>query len=105
MSQIKEIPVKKDVLQSAQNELDDNWDLIIQPKGKFIDLGLSDVWKYRDLLWLFVRRDFVAQYKQTILGPLWHFIQPIFTTVIFLLLFGRIAKIPTDGINATLFYM
>lgn len=83
----------------------EHWDQIIQPKGKLLDLNLQEVWRYRDLLWLFVKRDFTAQYKQTILGPLWHFIQPIFTTVIFLLVFGKIANIPTDGIQPVLFYM
>ena len=70
-----------------------------------LDLNLAEVWRYRDLLWLFVKRDFTAQYKQTILGPLWHFIQPIFTTIVFLLIFGKIANIPTDGIQPVLFYM
>src|SRR6185295_2830716 len=65
----------------------------------------NEVWKYRDLLRLFVKRDFIAQYKQTILGPLWHVIQPLFTTAMFLLVFGRIANIPTDGIQPILFYM
>ena len=70
-----------------------------------LDLNLKEVWKYRDLMLLFVKRDFTAQYKQTILGPLWHFIQPIFTTIMFLLVFGKIANIPTDGIQPVLFYM
>jgi lipopolysaccharide transport system permease protein len=83
----------------------EHWDLILQPKSALFDLQLKEVWKYRDLLVLFVKRDFVAQYKQTILGPLWHFIQPIFTTIVFLLVFGKIANIPTDGINPILFYM
>jgi lipopolysaccharide transport system permease protein len=70
------------------------------------DLNLKEVWKYRDLLLLFVKRDFVAQYKQTILGPLWHFIQPIFTTLMFWVVFGKIANIPTDsGVPQFLFYM
>ncbi len=69
------------------------------------DFHFREIWRYRDLLWLFVRRDFTAQYKQTILGPLWHFIQPVFTTIIFLLVFGRIAGIPTDGMHPVLFYM
>lgn len=86
-------------------EKEENWDLIIQPKAHFLDLKLKEVWRYRDLLLLFVRRDFTAQYKQTILGPLWHFIQPIFTTLMFLVVFGKIAKIPTDGIPPILFYM
>ena len=83
----------------------EHWDLVLEPRGKLFDLQLKEVWKYRDLLVLFVKRDFVAQYKQTILGPLWHFIQPIFTTIVFLLVFGKIANIPTDGIQPVLFYM
>ncbi|RYG09610.1 MAG: ABC transporter permease [Chitinophagaceae bacterium] len=81
------------------------WDLVIKPHDKLFNLHLKDVWNYRDLMWLFVRRDFVAQYKQTILGPLWHFIQPILTTAMFLLVFGKIAKISTDGIAPIAFYM
>ena len=83
----------------------EHWDMIIQPKGHLFELNLKEVWKYRDLLLLFVKRDFIASYKQTILGPLWHFIQPIFTTIMFLLVFGKIANIPTDGIQPILFYM
>ena len=86
-------------------ELPEHWDLIIQPKAHLLDLKLKEVWRYRDLMWLFVKRDFVAQYKQTILGPLWHFIQPVFTTVVYLLVFTKIANIPTDGIPPVLFYM
>ena len=81
------------------------WDLVIGPKAALLDLNLKEVWRYRDQLWLFVKRDFSAQYKQTILGPLWHFIQPIFTTIVFILVFGKIANIPTDGIEPVLFYM
>lgn len=84
---------------------EENWDLIIKPKTKLFDLQLAEVWKYRDLLLLFVKRDFTAQYKQTILGPLWHFLQPILTTIMFLLVFSKIANIPTDGIHPVLFYM
>lgn len=83
-----------------------SWDLEIKPQDKLLNLHLADVWRYRDLMWLFVRRDFVAQYKQTILGPVWHFIQPILTTIMFLLVFGKIAKIPIDeGIAPPAFYM
>ena len=81
------------------------WDLVIEPKAALLDLNIRELWQYRDLLWLFVKRDFTAQYKQTILGPLWHFIQPIFTTIVFLMVFGKIANIPTDGIEPVLFYM
>jgi len=84
---------------------DGSWDLEIKPRTSLFDISISDIWRYRDLLILFVKRDFVAQYKQTILGPLWNFIQPILTTAMFLLIFGKIANIPTDGINPILFYM
>ena len=88
------------------NQVDkEDWDLVIEPKTKLLDLQLKDLWHYRDLLWLMVKRDFTAQYKQTILGPLWHFIQPLLTTLMFLLVFGKIANIPTDGINPILFYL
>jgi lipopolysaccharide transport system permease protein len=92
-------------MESTQPENADHWDLVISPKTHLLDLRLKDVWKYRDLLLLFVKRDFVAQYKQTVLGPLWHIIQPLFTVVIFLVVFGKIANIPTDGIQPILFYM
>jgi lipopolysaccharide transport system permease protein len=86
-------------------EEDSYWTEIITPRNKILDLRLGEVWKYRDLLRLFVKRDFISQYKQTILGPIWHLIQPLFTTIMFLLVFGRIANIPTDGIQPILFYM
>jgi lipopolysaccharide transport system permease protein len=81
------------------------WDLVMRPKTGWFDLHLSDLWHYRDLTILFVWRDFVAQYKQTILGPLWHIIQPLFTTLLFTLIFGKVAKLPTDGLPPMLFYM
>jgi lipopolysaccharide transport system permease protein len=84
---------------------EEGWTDVIAPQSKLFDLHLREVWRYRDLLLLFVKRDFIAQYKQTILGPLWHFVQPIFTTVMFLLVFTKIANIPTDGIPPVLFYM
>jgi len=73
--------------------------------GNAFDLRLGELWKYRDLTGLFVRRDFVSVYKQTILGPLWFLIQPILTTITFTVIFGRIAKMPTDGLPQFLFYM
>ena len=72
------------------------WDLVIEPNSSLLSLGLAEMWRYRDLILLFVRRDFVTFYKQTILGPAWFFIQPILTTVIFTFVFGNIAKIPTS---------
>jgi lipopolysaccharide transport system permease protein len=87
-------------------QLPDNyWTEIIEPHGHIFDLKLKQLWKYRDLIYLFVHRDFVAQYKQTILGPAWHFIQPLFTTIIFTIIFGKIAQLSTDGAPPFLFYM
>src|SRR4051794_15511433 len=77
----------------------------IQPQTSLLDLKLKDTWEYRDLLWLLVRRDFVSFYKQTILGPLWFFIQPLFTTIIYTLVFGTIAGISTETLPKPLFYM
>ena len=82
-----------------------DWDLIIEPQTSLLDLNLKDVWRYRDLLWLLVKRDFVSFYKQTILGPLWFFIQPLFTTIIFTFIFGNLAGLSTDGLPQPLFYM
>ena len=81
------------------------WDLTIRPQTGWFDLHLADLWRYRDLIMLFVWRDFVAQYKQTILGPLWHLLQPLFTTLLFTVIFGRIAQLPTDDVPPMLFYM
>ena len=78
---------------------------IITPKKHLLDVNLKEIWSYRDLLFLFVRRDFVSVYKQTVLGPIWFFIQPLFTTLIFTLIFGKLASIPTDGLPQILFYM
>ena len=84
----------------------EHWDVEILPINGVFDINLKAIWQYRDLLWLFVKRDFSAQYKQTILGPLWHIVQPLFTTLMFALVFGKIANIPTDGISPQiLFYM
>jgi lipopolysaccharide transport system permease protein len=83
----------------------DDWDTIIQPKTSLFSLGLKKVWRYRDLLVLLVRRDFVSFYKQTILGPLWFFIQPLFTTLAYTFIFGQLAGISTDGLPQPLFYM
>ena len=81
------------------------WDLIIKSKAGFFQFNFKELWSYRDLLWLLVRRDFVSFYKQTILGPLWFFIQPLFTTITYTFIFGNLAGISTDGIPQPLFYM
>jgi len=84
---------------------EENWTEIIEPRTNLFDLRLGDVWRYRDLVMLFVRRDFVSNYKQTILGPLWFFIQPLLTTITFYIIFGRVAKLGTDGIPPFIFYL
>jgi lipopolysaccharide transport system permease protein len=83
----------------------EEWTLVIRPKTRWFDLHLADLWRHRDLVMLFVRRDFVAAYKQTILGPLWFLIQPLLTTLTFTLIFGNIAKLSTDGLPKILFYL
>ena len=83
----------------------ENWSLIIRPQRAWWDLRLGELWRYRDLVWLFVWRDFVAYYKQTILGPLWYLIQPILTTLVFTVIFGNIAQLSTDGLPPFLFYL
>jgi lipopolysaccharide transport system permease protein len=86
-------------------DAEEHWDLIILPQNRLFDLQLRELWRYRDLMLLFVKRDFIAQYKQTILGPLWHFINPIFTTVTYTIIFGNIAQLSTEGTPRLLFYM
>ncbi len=81
------------------------WSLIIEAKRSWLDLRLGELWRYRDLVMLFVRRDFVSVYKQTILGPIWYLIQPLLTTLTFTFIFGKIASLPTDGLPQFLFYM
>ncbi len=83
----------------------DSWDLIIKPKSGWINVDISEIFKYWDLIFLFVKRDFVTFYKQTILGPLWYIIQPLFNTVVFTFIFGQVAKISTDGLPPFLFYL
>ena len=84
---------------------DKEWDLVIEGQTSLFDLKFRDLWRYRDLLVMFVKRDFVSFYKQTILGPLWFFIQPLFTTIIYTFVFGRLAAISTDGLPQPLFYL
>jgi lipopolysaccharide transport system permease protein len=90
---------------TAIEQTQDYWDLDICPRRNLLDLRLGDLWRARDLVMLFVWRDFVSVYKQTILGPLWYIIQPLLTTIVFTFIFGSIAKLPTDGLPQFLFYM
>ncbi|MEY4572451.1 MAG: hypothetical protein RLZ10_1690, partial [Bacteroidota bacterium] len=86
---------------STNNE----YTFVIKPKRSLWDVNLRELWQYRDLLMLLVKRDFISVYKQTILGPVWFFIQPLLTTVTFTIIFGMVAKIPTGGIPELLFYL
>lgn len=85
--------------------MDKKWDIIITNKNKLLSLNLHEVWLYHDLLMMYVKRDIISQYKQTILGPLWFVIQPLLTTIMFMFVFGGIAGISTDGIPQAVFYL
>lgn len=84
---------------------DQKWTTIIKPRTGWFDVNLVDWWMYRDLILLFVKRNFTTTYKQTLLGPAWAIIQPLLTTIIFTVVFGNIAKLPTDGISPFIFYL
>ena len=88
----------------AQNA-EENWTTVIKPRNKLFEVNLKEIWDYRDLLTLFVKRTITVAYKQTILGPLWWIIQPAFTVITYMVVFGGIAGIPTDGIPQPLFYL
>ena len=86
------------------NKAEEQWDQILSSKKSF-DLQLKQIWDYRDLLVLFIKRDIISFYKQTVFGPLWYFIQPIFTTIVYTFIFGKLAGLSTNGIPQPLFYM
>ena len=87
------------------NNTEQQWTETIESKHSLFDLNLKEVWRYKDLVYMFVKRDFVSSFKQTILGPLWFFINPIFTTIVYIVVFGNIAKLSTDGAPKILFYL
>lgn len=82
-----------------------DWTTVIKPKEKLLQVDLKELWDYRDLCMLFVKRNVTTQYKQTVLGPLWYIIQPVMTVAMYMVVFGGIAKIPTDGLPEPLFYL
>ena len=86
-------------------EIEQGWTTEIRPKDKLLSVDFKEIWQYRDLMMLFVKRNIITQYKQTILGPLWYVIQPMMTTVMYMVVFGGIAKISTDGLPQPLFYL
>lgn len=81
------------------------YEIVVEPSRGWLNIRWEELWEYRDLLVLLVQRDFIARYKQTLLGPLWHIVQPVIMTLVFALIFGRIAGLPTDGIPTPLFYL
>ena len=89
---------------TLKEAIKEDWNLVIQPKRKLLDIPVREVIRYRDLIALFIKRDFVTQYKQTILGPLWFIIGPLISTVMYTFVFGNLAKLSTDGIPHVLFY-
>lgn len=84
---------------------DENWDTVIRPKKGWFEIDWISLWKYRDLIFMLVKRDLAVTYKQTILGPLWFLLQPLISTATFTVIFGKIAKLPTDGVPPFLFYL
>ena len=86
-------------------EIQQTWTTEIKPKEKLLSVDFKEIWRYRDLMMLFVKRNIITQYKQTVLGPLWFLIQPLMTTVMYMVVFGGIAKISTDGLPQPLFYL
>lgn len=93
------------VPRTAAKPEEEHWTEIIEPRNNLLDLRLGAVWRYRDLVMMFVRRDFVSTYKQTVLGPIWFFIQPLLTTLTYVVIFGNVAKLSTDGMPMLVFYM
>ena len=90
---------------SVERDQNEHWDITIDPQKNKLSLSIGDIWKYRDLLIMFVKKDIITIYKQTVLGPLWFFIQPIFTTIIFVMLFGRIAQLSPKGVPQFPFFL
>ncbi len=90
---------------NLQATIMEDYTIEIRPKNGLFDIDFKELWRYRDLWWLFVKRNITTVYKQTVLGPLWYIIQPLITTVMYMVVFGGIAKIPTDGLPQPLFYL
>jgi lipopolysaccharide transport system permease protein len=88
-----------------KNQTDTTWDLVVTPQRKLFDIRFREIWEYRDLLYLFVKRDIIIVYKQTIFGPVWYFVQPLLTMIVYIIVFSNIARIPTDEIPPPVFYL
>ena len=94
-----------ETIEKQEENMDDYWDLVIEPRSSLFQIDLKEIWWFRDLLLMFIKREIVQFYKQTILGPLWFFIQPLLTTIVYMIVFGQIAKLSTDGKPQILFYL
>ena len=92
-------------MERSKPDTNGGWTTVIKPKRRWLDVDLRELWRYRDLYAMYIKRDFITLYKQTILGPLWFVIQPLFTTIIYMFIFGGLAGISTDGVPQPLFYM
>lgn len=90
---------------SDMNQSNENWTTVIKPRNKLLEVNLKELWDYRDLISLFIKRNVITQYKQTILGPLWYIVQPALSVIMYMIVFGGIAGIPTDGVPRPLFYL
>lgn len=84
---------------------EEKWTTIIKPKNKLLEINLRELWDYRDLITLFIKRNIITQYKQTVLGPLWFIVQPVLSVIMYMVVFGGIAGIPTDDVAQPLFYL
>ena len=96
--------MKSTAMTKTSNNSDVQWSQVITSKRRLLDLHLRDVWRYRDLIGMFIKRDFAVKYKQTILGPLWYLVQPVMSSIMYAFVFGNLANIGTDGIPYMLFY-
>lgn len=88
-----------------QDMSEENWTTVIKPKNRLLEVNIGELWRYKDLIALFIKRNIITQYKQTVLGPLWFVVQPALTVVMYMIVFGGIAGIPTDGVPRPLFYL
>ncbi len=103
--EVKTLEKAQEFAVSPAGSADEQWDLVIKPQSSLLDIPWRDIWRYRDLWRMFVKRDVITVYKQTVLGPIWFIVQPILTTAIYVLVFGNIAGISTDGLPKVLFYL
>jgi lipopolysaccharide transport system permease protein len=99
------LPKQKTIVNNSVERDDIYWDYIIESKSRFTDVHGKEIWEYRDLLYLLVKRDMISFYSQTLFGPLWFLLQPILQTLIFIVLFGKIAKLSVEGLPHVLFYL